>query len=116
MIFRAERKRQFPRLRAQLAVRYQVRGTPEFSNTLADNISVGGVSVVNNAFIRPATALNLEINVLSRILSPVGKVVWATPLPHSNRYKLGIQFVDLDPVSQRYLADYIGLQQGTLTP
>jgi hypothetical protein len=116
MIFRSERKRQFPRLHTQLAVRYQVRGMPDFSNTLADNISVGGISFVNNDFIRPATPLNLEINVLSRILNPVGKVVWASPLPHSNRYKLGIEFVDMDPVSKRYLDDFIDLQQGVMTP
>ncbi len=107
MITRAEDKRRFPRLRIQAPARYQIRGTPGFYNTLVDDISVGGLSFINNEFIRPATDLNLEIKMLSRILNPAGRVSWASPLPHSDRYKLGIEFVELEPVEKNYISDYI---------
>ena len=114
MIVRPEYKRRFPRIRIQTPLRYQIRGSPEFYNTLVDNISVGGLSFINTEFIRPSANLNIEINILSRILNSTGRVSWASPLPHSDRYKLGIEFVDLDPIQRHYLSDYIDIQRGKI--
>lgn len=114
MIARPEDKRRFPRIRIQTPVRYQIRGSPELRHTLVDNISVGGLSFVNTGFIRPSTKLNIEINILSRVLNSTGRVSWASPLPHSDRYKLGIEFVELDPVQRQYLSDYIDIERGNL--
>ena len=65
-------------------------------------------------FIRPSTVLNLEINLLSKVLNPVGKIAWASPMPHSDRYKLGIEFVEVDPENSHFISDYIELQNGNI--
>lgn len=109
-----ENKRRFPRIHIQSQLRYQVRGSPEISNTVADNISVGGLSFIGNSFIAPLTNLNLEVDVLSRILNITGKVAWASPLPHSDRYRLGVEFVEFDEMQERYLSDYIDLHMATI--
>jgi hypothetical protein len=114
MVVKVENKRRFPRIRIQTPVRYQIRGRPEFTNTIADNISVGGLSFVNTDFIGPSTNLNLEINILFRILNPTARVSWAQPLLHSDRYKLGIEFIELEPVQKNYLSDYIDMQMGKI--
>lgn len=114
MAVRVENKRRFPRIRIQTPVRYQIRGRPEFTNTIADNISIGGLSFVNARFIGPSTNLNLEINILSRVLNLTARVSWAQPMPHSDRYKLGIEFIELNPVHKNYLSDYIDIQMGKI--
>jgi hypothetical protein len=52
----------------------------------------------------------LEINVLNRILRPVGKVAWSMRLSHSHRNQTGIEFVEFNRPEQNYLKDFINMQ------
>ncbi|TRZ49977.1 PilZ domain-containing protein [bacterium] len=103
-------KRRFPRLRIHVPVRYQVRGASEFSNVLSDNISLNGLGFIHDRFIPPATKIMLEINVLLNILNPTGRVAWSAPLPHSDRYLSGVEFLEMPLEQKRYLEDFIGMQ------
>jgi hypothetical protein len=114
MAMTSQEKRRFPRLELSLPLRYQIRGMPEFNNAVSDNFSVGGVSFINDKFIAPNTALMLEINILSRILNPVGRVVWSYNVSRSDKYKLGIEFLELDPADKNYISDYIDMLTGKL--
>jgi len=110
MKFELEEKRHFPRIRFKSPVRYQVRGIPEFDNALCDNISEGGIGFITNRFIPPSTLLMLEINVLSRILRPIGRIVSSLPLPHSERNRLGIEFIEFENNEKHYLQDFVNMQ------
>ncbi|MCM8780723.1 MAG: PilZ domain-containing protein [Candidatus Omnitrophica bacterium] len=105
----AREKRRNPRLRVHLPLRYQIRGTPEYSNSLCEDISLGGLSFINDKFIAPSTPLKLEINVLSRILSPQARIAWAAPLAHSDRYRMGVEFLEISPQEKNYLSDYLDI-------
>lgn len=105
-----EEKRRFPRVKLNTALSYHVRGVNDVNNTVSYDISLGGMAVANDRFINSETLLNLKIKVLSRVLSAVGKVAWASPLPHSNRFLLGIEFLELDTWDKSYLSDYISMQ------
>lgn len=109
-----ENKRRFPRVELHIPLRYQIRGKPEFNNAVCEDISVAGVGFSNDSFIAPASKLTLEISVLSRNLNPIGRVAWSSPLPHSNRYHAGIEFLELNPAERRYLGDYIDMQRGKI--
>ncbi len=109
-----EEKRQSPRVKLRTPVRYQVRGTPEFDNVISDNISRNGVGFINNKFIAPNTILMLELNVLSRVLKPIGKITRSEQLARSDRYSLGVEFLELNKNEEHYLADYINLRTGRL--
>jgi hypothetical protein len=111
MAFKPEEKRCFPRIKIQTPLRYQIRGTPEFNNAIGDNISLNGIGFITDKFIVPSTNIMLEINLLSWALTPVGRVVWSSPLPHSDRYRLGVEFIELDPNQKNYLTDYIDMQR-----
>lgn len=114
MELKAEEKRRFPRINLQSAIRYQIRGTPQFDNAISDDISVGGLGFSHDKFIAPATPLMLEINVLSRILRPIGRIAWASPMAHSYRNRMGIEFIEVDPQEKNYLSDFIKMQMGQL--
>jgi len=102
--------RGFPRLNFHSKIRYQFRGKPDFDSGISRDISCGGLRLTNEQFIPTSTLVMLEINVLNRILRPVGKVAWSMPLAHSNRNQTGIEFVEFNSVEQNYLKDFIDMQ------
>ena len=110
MVFIMDEKRRFPRVRLQSPLRYQILGRPEARSAVTSNISLGGVGFTDSSFIPPLSTLQLEIGFLSCMVSARGRVAWAAPLPHSDRYRLGIEFTGLAEKDKECLADYIGLQ------
>lgn len=110
MAIKPEEKRQFPRIGLRIPIRFQIRGLPQFDNAISDNISVGGLGFTGERFIAPSTPVMLEIDVLSRILHSAGKIAWSHALPHSNRNRLGVEFVELSCSEKAYLSDYIDMQ------
>ena len=104
-------KRLFPRIPVKGALRYQIRGTHDIRNTVYENIGEGGIGFTCDRFIAPNTALNLEINSLARLLQPIGKVVWAVPCSaYSDRYKVGVQFLEIATHEKNILTDYITMK------
>lgn len=107
-----QEKRIFPRVRIHTPLRYQVRGWPQHYNTLSKDLGLGGISLTHDKFIARNTPLMLEIRLLSQVLHPIGKVRWAQHLPFSERYHIGIQFVEFEAKEKRFLSDYIDMQKG----
>lgn len=110
MVLRPEEKRRFPRINIHTSIHYRIRGLPQFDSALSDNVSAGGLSFISDRFIPPLTTVMLEINILSRILRPVGRVAWVSPLSHSDRNRFGIEFLEMDPIEKNYLTDYVNMQ------
>jgi c-di-GMP-binding flagellar brake protein YcgR len=110
MEYQLEEKRRFPRIKLKSPMRYQIRGLPDFDNAICDNISAGGIGFLSNKFIAPRTLVMLEINLLSRILRPIGKIAASVPLPHCDRNRLGVEFLELDNKEKLYLQNYINMQ------
>ena len=99
-----------PRFNFRSQVRYQPRGKQIFDSGISNDISCGGLRFTNEQFIPTATLVMLEINLLNRILRPVGKVAWSMPLAHSSRNQTGIEFVEFNALEQNYLKDFIDMQ------
>ena len=114
MVLGSKEKRQFPRINVRTALRCQVRGESRFASAISDNLSASGVSFTSEKFIAPTTPVMLEINLLSKILRPFGKIVWNSPLPHSDRNRLGVQFTELNPLEKKYLADFIDMHRSMI--
>ncbi len=107
-----EEKRRFRRIELHTPVRYQVRGNTEFDNTVTENISEGGLAFSVLKFIPPATPVMLELSLLCRTLYPIGKISWCQPLPHSDKNRLGIEFIEFDQTEKTFLSDYVNIKTG----
>jgi c-di-GMP-binding flagellar brake protein YcgR len=107
MLSSEQEKRRSPRIKMGLPLRYQIRGNGESHNVISDNISAGGLGFTSANFIAPATNIMLEMNLLSRVLTPAARVSWASPIAHSDRYRLGLEFVEFNPKDREYVGDYI---------
>ena len=100
----------FPRLDFHSKVHYQIRGKPDFDSALSSDISCGGLRFSNDRFIPTSTPIMLEINLFNRVLRPIGRVAWSTPLAHSNRNQMGVEFIEFDRLEKNYLKDFINMQ------
>lgn len=105
-----EERRRFPRVNLCTPMRYQIRGEPSYDNAVCDNISLGGMGFISSKFIPPETPLMLELNVLCRILRPIGRIIRSSSIPHSNRSQIGVEFLELDPNEKNFLSDYIDMR------
>lgn len=104
-------QRLFPRIRIKEPIAYQIRGSHDFGHIQTDDISVGGVGFTSDRFIPPSTAVNLEINIASRTLRPIGKVTRSMPSSHTDRFKTGVSFVEFESDEKKYLSDYITMRR-----
>lgn len=101
-----------PRIDFNANIRYQIRGKPGFDNAVTKDISCGGLRFASDKFVSALTPIMLEVNILSRVLRPIARVVWSTPLPHSNRNQTGVEFIEFDMLESKYLKDFINMQLG----
>ncbi len=105
-----DEKRVFPRISIKTSLRCQIRGKAERNNTITRDIGLGGISFINEDFVAANTCVNLEINILSKIVKTCGRIVRAGSVPFSDKYKLGIEFIELEPLQKKYLSDYITMR------
>jgi hypothetical protein len=107
-------RRQFSRIKLNIPLRYQIRGEAGCDNTISSDLCLEGIGFSSNNFIAPATNLMLEFKLLDFVLDPIGRVVWVSPIPHSNRYRLGVKFVELGLNKKNFLKEFINMQHGSL--
>jgi hypothetical protein len=102
--------RRFPRVNFSGPLRFQVRGIPDVVDTVCENISLSGIRFINNSFVTPATPVMLEMNVLSRIIRPIAKVVWSQPFHRQDKFHLGAEFLEWDPGDKKFFSDYLSMK------
>ena len=102
--------RKYPRLNSYLPLRYKIRGRSEFGSSLTRDISISGMRFTTQDYIKPTTDISVEINLLSKIISSIGRVKWSQSLPHSNRYQIGLEFIEIEPGNRFFLSDYINFK------
>lgn len=107
-------KRHTPRIDFRLPLRCQIRGKSETSGLLSKNICLGGISFNSESFIAPNTCVNLEISLLNRIINATGQVVRVNYIPRSDKFDMGIKFVELTCVQKKLISDYINMRRKNL--
>ena len=110
MNIRPKDLRRFPRIKFQNSLHYQVRGSPDSSSTISDNISINGICFINDRYLPALTSIMLDINLLSRVLRPIGRVVWSEPFSHSDRFKAGVEFFEFDQQEKKFLSEFITMK------
>ncbi|MDD5561276.1 MAG: PilZ domain-containing protein [Candidatus Omnitrophica bacterium] len=106
--------RRFPRVDFHSQVHCQLSGKPDFENVLSSDISYGGLKFTSEKFIPVSTPVMLEINVLNRVLKPIGRIAWSTTLAHSDRNQTGVEFTEFDLPERNYLMDFVNMQLGKI--
>ncbi len=72
-----------------------------------ENISLGGMLLVNNRFISLNESIEITIVFPGRTVRCEGKLVWLKNLPDWEDKKAGVEFTSLDSQSRDFIADFI---------
>jgi c-di-GMP-binding flagellar brake protein YcgR len=100
-------KRNFARINFRNPLHFQVLDTKEIGDTVTDNISLGGIGFISQEFLTPENTILLECNLFSRFFKTTGRIAWSSPMLHSDRYRVGVEFQELEPKARKDLTDYI---------
>ncbi len=110
MIIKQAEKRKYTRMALDLPLRYKIRGQSEFGTSVTKDISFGGLRFSGDRYLKPSAEVMLEINILSKVINPIGRIKWSQHMPHSNRCQVGVEFIELSPGNRNYLAHYMSLK------
>ena len=102
-------KRRLPRVCAKFPIRYRIKRGGFFASALTEDLSLSGTRLNADRFFPQGINLKLELNILSKIINPIGRVIWSQSLPHTDRYKMGIEFIEINPEDRKNLSDYINI-------
>jgi hypothetical protein len=103
-------RRRFPRFKLKTPLRFKILGCAEKSDTLTNDIGIGGLAFINSTFIAPQSSLALEFNLQRQSFLSYATVIWSAPLPHSDRFQTGVEFERLEPQCRKYIEDYVWSQ------
>ncbi len=92
-----EDQRRFSRIEFRESVEYEVRDARHFGGCLSCDLSLGGMRINFEEFLPLHTLVNVRFRDQSgRWVDLVGKVMWISKLPHTDRYQMGLKFVEED--------------------
>ena len=97
-------------MNAKFPIRYQMKRGGFFASASTQDVSISGTRLNADRFFPSGLNLRLELNILSKVIKPIGRVVWSRSLPPSGRYQMGIEFIKVDPQEKNYLSDYINMK------
>lgn len=72
-----------------------------------ENISLGGMCLSDNGFLKLDELMEFEIEFPSRTISCQGKIVWSKYLSGSEDKKTGVEFTNVKYKKQEFIADFI---------
>jgi len=104
-----EERRKFFRGKTYIPVNYQLKSRVTSGATLSRDISEDGIQLLSEEFFPQNTEFVLKINLpnITKMVSAVGRVVWALRLPHSERYQLGLKFIEMNDMHRKDVSDYL---------
>jgi len=104
-----EEKRKFVRVPFNEAIRVKREDGEQIVDTLAYDVSHGGIKLNTFEFIPVNSPVTVEVKLQnqSKLVSLSGKVVWIKELPASERFQIGIQFDGPDVFSKSELGKFI---------
>jgi len=113
MPLQKEEKRRFPRVILKTPLSWQVRGLPEINNASNGDIGIGGIGFVNDKFVAANACVNIQINMAARVINVTGRIANISFLPYSDKYRLGIEFMEFEQKERKFLEDYLKEQTET---
>lgn len=102
-------RRKFPRVDFREPVKFQFPASSQSGGCLGRDLSEGGVRINFEYFIKPNTAMNVELRLdpTEGVMTLEGRVAWARQIPSSDRYQLGIEFLEKNENNQQSIRKYV---------
>ncbi|MFA5060470.1 MAG: PilZ domain-containing protein [Candidatus Omnitrophota bacterium] len=102
-------KRQFRRARFNEAVHFQARDAGRSGGCLSCDISETGMKINIDDFVPVHSEMILQTKLanIDTVVDLKGKVAWLQQIPYSDRYYVGVEFTNVDPVQREGIRSYL---------
>lgn len=103
-------RRKFIRIPEDSPITYEIMDNPKIGDFFTDNISQGGIRFFVHHFIPVKSLLRIKffLKKITFYFEAVVKVAWVRKVAHSDRYEIGVEFIDIPQKAAEHLIDYIG--------
>ena len=91
-----EERRKYARLKREMPVRNRPKESRNIEQTMARDISMGGMRITTNSKLEVGTKLNIEVNISDSVKPyyAMGEVVWLKKNESAdNTFDMGIKFI-----------------------
>nr|CAX68989.1 probable Type IV pilus assembly protein PilZ [uncultured bacterium] len=102
-------KRKYQRTQISLPVEAQVLSSKRYFHTVSKDISLVGIRIIMNEFIAHDNSLRLDVNLIDRVLPLKAKLIWCNQERLSDRYVVGLEFVELDLETRDHIVQFLHL-------
>lgn len=102
-------RRRFIRIPDSSQISYEILTELKVKDFLTKNISQGGLRFFVHEFIPHNSILKIRLTLSKSAFcfETLAKVVWVSEDPHSERYEIGVEFVNIPRNATEHLIDYI---------
>lgn len=103
-----EERRAFPRIDISFPIECEI--LPERKKifyTVTKNLSIGGAKILTEEFFPKEKTLKININLINEIIGAKAKVVWCNKEPYSERYQMGLCFLEMDRKNKNHLKAFL---------
>ncbi|MDP3143512.1 MAG: PilZ domain-containing protein [Candidatus Omnitrophota bacterium] len=104
-----QERRKFVRIWESSQISYQIMPNMKAGDYLTRDLSQGGLRFFVHEFIPLNTLLKIRINLEKKYfaIEAVVKIVWIKEIPMSERFEIGVEFVNIPAETSSLLIDYI---------
>lgn len=75
--------------------------------TVTKNLSIGGAKILSEEFLPKEKTLKININLVNEIIEAKAKVVWCNKEPYSERYQMGLCFLEMNKKNRDQLRAFL---------
>jgi len=102
-----EEGRKYPRMDVSFPVECKVFPQRTYFYTVSKDLSLGGIKILSNEFIPKDNALKVNINLIDKIISLKAKVAWCNKKRISDKYLIGLEFVEISRENQSNIFKFL---------
>ncbi|MFA5039138.1 MAG: PilZ domain-containing protein [Candidatus Omnitrophota bacterium] len=108
-----QERRRFRRLKSNCPVDYRFFNGERYQQSVTCDISEGGISFLVDGPVETGTHIYFEAKLRNRPQSLYGiaRVAWSSPEPYSEKYKVGLEFVEAGSISKADISSFIEQHQ-----
>jgi len=64
--------------------------------TVTKDLSIGGAKILSEDFFSKGSVLRINLNMVNEVIAAKTKVVWCNKQPYSERYQIGLYFLEIN--------------------
>ena len=102
-----DERRQNPRVDVSFPLECKNLPSRNYFYTVSKDLSASGTKILINEFIPKDNMLKIHINLIDRVLDLKAKVVWCNREKASDRYSIGVEFVEISDDAKNELFSFL---------